>query len=97
MSPILWFFIYEILQIACKCGQPDEEIAWSHLAENYRLTKREVEVLRKVYEGETNGEIAEEFFISERTVKAHIHNIFKKMQIKNRMEAFCLIRNSMKK
>lgn len=83
--------------IACKCGQPDEEIAWSHLAENYRLTKREVEVLRKVYEGETNGEIAEGFFISERTVKAHIHNIFKKMQVKNRMEAFCLIRNSMKK
>lgn len=83
--------------ISCKCGRRDEEIAWHQIAENYQLTKREVEVLKKVYEGETNTEIAEEFFISERTVKAHIHNIFKKMQVKNRMEAFCLIRTTMEK
>lgn len=81
--------------ISCKCGQQNEEFAWDQISANYQLTKREMEVLKKVYEGETNTEIAMEFFISERTVKAHIHNIFKKMKVKNRMEAFCLIRATM--
>ncbi|WP_419025771.1 helix-turn-helix domain-containing protein [Emergencia sp.] len=77
--------------------QTDKEIAWHQITEDYRLTEREVEVLKKVYDGETNLEIADEFFISERTVKAHIHNIFKKLKVKNRMEALCLVRTTMEK
>ncbi len=48
------------------------------------LSKREAQVAEKVSEGLTNKSIAEQLFISERTVKFHCTNIFKKMAITNR-------------
>ena len=60
--------------------------------EKYELTKREVEILKEVYDGKTNTQIAEDLFISESTVKAHIYNIFRKMNVKSRVEAVCIIR-----
>lgn len=60
--------------------------------EKYELTKREVEILKEVYNGKTNTQIGEDLFISESTVKAHIYNIFRKMNVKSRVEAVCIIR-----
>jgi DNA-binding NarL/FixJ family response regulator len=51
------------------------------------LTEREVEVLRRVAEGKDNMEIAQELFISPKTVKNHISNILAKLQIENRIQA----------
>lgn len=51
------------------------------------LTRREMEVLRLVAEGLSNEEIAAVTFISERTVKAHVTNIFNKLQVNNRVKA----------
>lgn len=62
------------------------------LKEQYELTKREVEILKEVYDGKSNQQIAEELFISESTVKAHVYNLFRKLGVKNRMEAVCMVR-----
>lgn len=51
------------------------------------LTTREIEVLARVAEGRTNKEIAEELYISEKTVKNHITNVFKKLKVSDRTEA----------
>ena len=51
------------------------------------LTQREVEVLRLVAEGKTNREIAEELFISLRTVANHVTNILSKTGAANRAQA----------
>lgn len=51
------------------------------------LTDRETEILARVAQGKTNREIAEELFISEKTVKNHITNIFKKLNVNDRTEA----------
>ena len=51
------------------------------------LTRRELEVLKLVAEGLTNEEIAARTFISGRTVKAHITNIFAKLKVNNRVKA----------
>ncbi len=61
------------------------------------LTKREVEILREIYSGKTNTQIAETLFISESTVKAHIYNIFRKMNVKSRVEAACVVRDEKEK
>ena len=51
------------------------------------LTEREVEVLRLVSVGKTNHEVAEELFISFRTVATHVTNILNKINSANRTEA----------
>ena len=51
------------------------------------LTKRELEVLIEVANGLFNKEIATSLNISERTVKNHISNIFKKIDVSDRTQA----------
>lgn len=51
------------------------------------LTKRELEVLIQVASGSFNKEIATSLNISERTVKNHISNIFKKIDVNDRTQA----------
>ena len=51
------------------------------------LTKRELEVLIKIANGMINKEIATSLNISERTVKNHISNIFKKIDVSDRTQA----------
>jgi len=51
------------------------------------LTDREVEVLRCMAIGRTNREIADELFISERTVKTHIGHVFTKLEVRDRVAA----------
>lgn len=51
------------------------------------LTKREIEILAQVASGMFNKEIANNLNISERTVKNHISNIFKKIDVSDRTQA----------
>lgn len=48
------------------------------------LTKREKEVVALVGKGYKNKEIAKKLYISEPTVKTHLHRIFQKLEVKNR-------------
>lgn len=51
------------------------------------LTKRELEVLKLLAVGMYNKEVAEKLNISERTVKNHVSNIFKKIEVTDRTQA----------
>jgi DNA-binding NarL/FixJ family response regulator len=51
------------------------------------LTLREVEILSMAAAGATNEQIADELFISANTVRTHIYNIFKKINVPNRLQA----------
>ncbi|MBW2370175.1 MAG: hypothetical protein JRH15_20080 [Deltaproteobacteria bacterium] len=51
------------------------------------LTAREVDILILIATGDTNNEIAEKMFVSIGTVKTHINNIFKKLNVKTRTQA----------
>ena len=63
-----------------------------------KLTKREIEVLILLSEGLFNKEIAYKLDISERTVKNHISNIFKKINVSDRTQAAVFaIKNSLVK
>ncbi len=54
------------------------------------LTKREIEILNLIGAGKSNKEIAEELFISYKTVKNHVYNVFAKLGIHTRAEAIHL-------
>lgn len=51
------------------------------------LSKREIQVLELIAEGNFNKEIAEKLFISEKTVKNHVSSIFKKINVSDRTQA----------
>ncbi|WP_353095227.1 response regulator transcription factor [Tissierella praeacuta] len=51
------------------------------------LTKREYEVLILIAEGLNNKDIADSLYISEKTVKNHVSNIFKKLDLNDRVQA----------
>jgi DNA-binding NarL/FixJ family response regulator len=54
------------------------------------LTAREIEVLEEIARGHTNAEIAESLFLSEATVKSHVHSILSKCQLRDRTQAIIL-------
>ena len=52
-----------------------------------RLTSREREILQLVSEGHTNAELAHMLWVTEQTVKFHLSNIYRKLDVSNRTEA----------
>lgn len=56
-------------------------------AKNKGLTEQEMRVLRLVADGKSNKQIANKLFISEQTVKGHIHNILRKLDASGRTQA----------
>lgn len=67
----------------------EAESDYAHVADLYKsaLTKRELEVMGKMKKGLSNKQIAANMCISEGTVKRHAHNIFSKLNVKNRVAA----------
>ena len=51
------------------------------------LTRREREILQLVSEGSTNGQVAKVLWVTEQTVKFHLANIFRKLDVSNRTQA----------
>lgn len=51
------------------------------------LSKRELEVLKLVSDGNSNIEVSKKLFISDKTVKAHMRSIFKKLKVSDRTQA----------
>jgi len=51
------------------------------------LTPRELEILRLVAEGHSNGQLARMLWVTEQTVKFHLSNIYRKLGVANRTEA----------
>jgi DNA-binding NarL/FixJ family response regulator len=51
------------------------------------LTKREIEILRLVAEGHSNSQLARMLWVTEQTVKFHLSNIYRKLNVANRTEA----------
>lgn len=56
--------------------------------EPVKLTKREIEVLTLVIEGKSSKEVAELLYVSKRTVDFHLANIYEKLQVSNRVQAY---------
>jgi len=69
-----------------RAGSTVEEKAW------FQLTARERDVMRLLAEGHSNLDIAQKLFLSGKTVRNYISNIYRKLQISSRGEAILLAR-----
>jgi len=53
----------------------------------HNLTRRELEILRLVAEGSSNSQLAQMLWVTEQTVKFHLSNVYRKLNVTNRTEA----------
>lgn len=71
----------DVLDLVCELfanGGPEERPL---------LTRRELEILRFVARGYTNGEVARALWVTDETVKYHLANVYRKLGVSNRLEA----------
>ncbi len=73
--------VAEIIHELLRTSKPEQ-----NLAQKYRLTKREMQILSLVTLGNTNREIGGTLSISEETVKRHLVNMFDKVGMSTRLE-----------
>ncbi|MDH4196430.1 MAG: LuxR C-terminal-related transcriptional regulator [Candidatus Aminicenantes bacterium] len=74
--------------------QPDgREIDLRRFFDEFRISKREEEVVLQICAGKTNKEISEALFISLQTVKDHVYRIFQKTDVRNRVQLTNLVQS----
>jgi DNA-binding NarL/FixJ family response regulator len=56
-------------------------------ADDVDLTQRELTILQELQTGRSNKQIAQKLFLAEQTVKFHLTNIYRKLEVSNRTEA----------
>ncbi|HXX81915.1 MAG TPA: LuxR C-terminal-related transcriptional regulator [Thermodesulfovibrionales bacterium] len=69
------------------------KLSLNEIRSQYRLTRREMDVLRRMLNGDKNTEIAEDLQISEQTVKDHLSNIYMKCGAENRFALLSVFLN----
>ena len=61
---------------------------------DFNITSREQEIIKELLNGKSNKELAETFFVTEKTIEAHLAHIYKKTGAKNRFELFSRLQNN---
>jgi len=88
LSPSLFYLIWNTVSIIVLVGsfrlENNQEIYSQKIHGN--LSKREMEIAALICRGYTYQQIADNLFISYSTVKTHVYNIYKKLNIGNKME-----------
>jgi DNA-binding CsgD family transcriptional regulator len=83
------------LKYTCR---PEEEVTpsvnnnFETFCTEFKISKREAEIIREICTGKTNKAIAEKLFITLQTVKDHSHRIYTKTQVKSRVQLANLVR-----
>ncbi len=76
-NPLVYLLIFE--------ETVSNKLDMNGIRQEYKLTRRETDILRRVIDGSKNTEIAVELEIAEQTVKDHLSNIYLKTATENRM------------
>lgn len=85
-----------IRQFAAPMESPAPHLNGKPSRERAQLSQREREIIVLIAQGYKNKEIAEKMFITEQTVKNHLHNVFDKLGVSDRLElALYAIHNSL--
>jgi DNA-binding NarL/FixJ family response regulator len=75
------------IYFATSVGDGDEQAPLPRREITFDLTKRELEILRLAAEGHSNSQLARMLWVTEQTVKFHLSNIYRKLNVSNRTEA----------
>jgi DNA-binding NarL/FixJ family response regulator len=80
-------FEHSIYLASGRFPTPAPEAVWDGQVGAQELTRREREILQLVAEGHSNSQLARMLWVTEQTVKFHLSNIYRKLNVTNRTEA----------
>jgi DNA-binding NarL/FixJ family response regulator len=80
-------FDHSIYLAGARVPTPAASSKSSVVADSPGLTRRELEILQLVAEGHSNAQLATMLWVTEQTVKFHLSNIYRKLDVSNRTEA----------
>ncbi|MCR5107660.1 MAG: helix-turn-helix transcriptional regulator [Lachnospiraceae bacterium] len=93
-SVLSFFTLYHKLYAVTETVELNEKRRFEGFIDKYSFSEREKEVMVCLIEGRSNTEIASLLYISESTVKFHVHNLLKKTECENRRELLTLYRQA---
>ncbi len=91
-SILVYQFIVKHYISKYEMGSKDSKADLEKLFKKYDISKREKEIVELLLEGKSNREIAEALFISGNTVKTHVKNIYRKLEVKNRVQLVYMVK-----
>lgn len=80
--------VIEVVEGARFFDLPNPVDRSSRIQAQFGLSKREAEIFLRIVNGERNADMAHKLGISESTVRVHVYNVFKKLGVTSRIEAF---------
>ena len=78
VTVFIFFRLYQTLYIPETAQKKSDRATFEIFSINHDLSAREKEVLRLLLTGQSNAQIAESLFVSESTIKYHVHNLLQK-------------------
>lgn len=93
IPPLLYWRAYLKKHFIAPLPQETDTLTWNQFLREFKISRREEEVIRQLCEGKTNREISDALFISLQTVKDHVYRIYQKTDVKNRVQLINLIQS----
>ena len=93
IPPVLYWRAYLKKYFIAPVLQKIGPMTMKQFLDEYKISKREEEVIQQLCEGKANKEISETLFISLQTVKDHVYSIYQKTDVKNRVQLINLIQS----
>jgi DNA-binding CsgD family transcriptional regulator len=92
LVPIFFLSLYLDKNFVAPAQKIDFDKSLADFIEEYQISRRESEIVQLICKGNSNQDISDSLFISLQTVKDHIHRIYLKTGVKNRVQLTNLIR-----
>jgi len=83
------YFTYKAKPVVVELAPSD---AFKTFLQKYSFTQREAEIIKEIYSGKSNQQIADALFVTLQTIKDHTSRIYQKADVKGRMQLLTLLR-----
>ena len=93
IPPVLYWRAYLKKHFIAPALQKIDSLSMKQFLDEFKVSKRQEEVIQQLCKGKTNKEISKALFISLQTVKDHIYRIYQKTDVKNRVQLINLIQS----
>ena len=95
IPPLVYMYLHLRKYFREHAALPGKGTVMEAIFPKYNISPREQEIIRLISRGKSNQEISDLLFISLQTVKHHIHSIYRKLNVSNRVQLSNFFRNAL--